>query len=94
MLAILMLVTSVLPVFAASSYQTYTYTTFGISAPSPDAYTPYKTYHAKDIGLAGANLDNLTDIEVDDKNNVYLADPGNNRISELYRFSDGLGKCP
>ena len=75
-----MLVTSVLPVFAASSYQTYTYTTFGISAPSPDAYTPYKTYHAKDIGLAGANLDNLTDIEVDDKNNVYLADPGNNRI--------------
>ncbi len=80
MLAILMLVTSVLPVFAASSYQTYTYTTFGISAPSPDAYTPYKTYHAKDIGLAGANLDNLTDIEVDDKNNVYLADPGNNRI--------------
>ena len=80
MLAILMLVTSVLPVFAASSYQTYTYTTFGISAPSPDAYTPYKSYHAKDIGLAGANLDNLTDIEVDDKNNVYLADPGNNRI--------------
>ena len=80
MLAILMLVTSVLPVFAASSYQTYTYTTFGISAPSPDAYTPYKTYHAKDIGLAGANLDNLTDIEVDDRNNVYLADPGNNRI--------------
>lgn len=80
MLAILMLVTSVLPVFAVSSYQTYTYTTFGISAPSPDAYTPYKTYHAKDIGLAGANLDNLTDIEVDDKNNVYLADPGNNRI--------------
>lgn len=80
MLAILMLVTSVLPVFAASSYQTYTYTTYGISAPSPDAYTPYKTYHAKDIGLAGANLDNLTDIEVDDKNNVYLADPGNNRI--------------
>lgn len=80
MLAILMLVTSVLPVFAASSYQTYTYTTFGISAPSPDAYTPYKTYHAKDIGLAGANLGNLTDIEVDDKNNVYLADPGNNRI--------------
>ena len=80
MLAILMLVTSVLPAFAASSYQTYTYTTYGISAPSPDAYTPYKTYHAKDIGLAGANLDNLTDIEVDDKNNVYLADPGNNRI--------------
>ena len=80
MLAILMLVTSVLPVFAASSYQTYTYTTYGISAPSPDAYTPYKTYHAKDMGLAGANLDNLTDIEVDDKNNVYLADPGNNRI--------------
>lgn len=80
MLAILMLVTSVLPVFAASSYQTYTYTTYGISAPSPDAYTPYKTYHVKDIGLAGANLDNLTDIEVDDKNNVYLADPGNNRI--------------
>lgn len=79
-LAMLMLITSVLPVFAASSYQTYTFTTNGFAAPSPDAYTPYKTYHSTDMGITGAALGTPTDIEVDDQNNVYLADPTNNRI--------------
>ncbi len=79
-LAMLMLITSVLPVFAASSYQTYTFTTNAFAAPSPDAYTPYKTYHSTDMGITGAALGTPTDIEVDDQNNVYLADPTNNRI--------------
>lgn len=85
-LAILMLVTSVLPVFAASSYQTYTYDLTGFAAPSPDAYTPYKTYHAVDMGLSNSDLGTLTDIVVDDQNNVYLADPGNNRIIVLDEY--------
>lgn len=80
LLAVLMLVSTVLPVYGAASYQTYTYAIDGFAARSPDAYTPYKTYHAKDMGLNASDFGTLNDIVVDDEENVYLADSGNNCI--------------
>lgn len=80
LLAVLMFASAVLPVYGAASYQTYTYAIDGFAARSPDAYTPYKTYHAKDMGLNASDFGTLNDIVVDGDNNVYLADSGNNCI--------------
>lgn len=89
----LMFVSAVLPVYGAASYQTYTYAIDGFAARSPDAYTPYKTYHAKDMGLNASDFGTLNDIVVDSDNNVYLADSGNNCIwvfSEYMQYKFGF----
>ncbi len=86
MLAVLMFVSAVLPVYAASSYQTYTYGIDGFATPSPDAYTPYKTYHAVDMGLNPSDLGTLSDIVVDDENNVYLVDSANSKVVILSEY--------
>ena len=74
-----------LPVGAARTYQTYTYSIDGFALQSPDAYTPIKNINYTDMGLE-KELDTPHDIEVDDKDNVYIADTNNNRIVVLDRY--------
>ena len=74
-----------LPVGAARTYQTYTYSIDGFALQSPDAYTPIKNINYMDMGLE-KELDTPHDIEVDDKDNVYIADTNNNRIVVLDRY--------
>ena len=74
-----------LPVGAAKTYQTYTYSIEGYALHSPDAYTPVKNVNWKDMGLE-KELDTPHDIVVDEKNNVYIADTNNNRIVVLDRY--------
>ena len=77
---------SVLPVHAAG---TYTYSMEGDSLPSPDAYTPIEVVDSPKIKGLETALSSPTDIETDSDNNIYIADPGNNRIvvmSEYYQL--------
>ncbi len=74
-----------LPTQAARTYQTYTYSIDGYALQSPDAYTPIKNVNYVDMGLE-KELDTPHDIEVDDKDNVYIADTNNNRIVVLDRY--------
>ena len=74
-----------LPAGAARTYQTYTYSIDGYALQSPDAYTPIKNINYTDMGLE-KELDTPHDIEVDDKDNVYIADTNNNRIVVLDRY--------
>ena len=74
-----------LPVGAAKTYQTYTYSIDGYALHSPDAYTPVKNVNWKDMGLE-KELDTPHDIVVDEKDNVYIADTNNSRIVVLDRY--------
>ena len=71
---------AVVGVNASSAYQTYTYSISGYALYSPDAYVandnPVDYLH---MGL-DTDLVNPSDIVTDDKDNVYIADTGNNRI--------------
>lgn len=72
------------------SYSTYTYSIDGWYMDSPDAYVPSEVVTSTTIGLTKA-LGAPTDITVDSKKNVYIADATNNRIVVLnnrfkYRF--------
>ena len=64
------------------SYKTYTYDINGDYMESPDAYVPSETVDSESMGITPA-LENPTDLFVDDKQNVYIADSGNNRIVVL-----------
>jgi DNA-binding beta-propeller fold protein YncE len=93
------LMVAVLPLSAAKSYQTYTYSIDGTALYSPDAYSPLQTVNYKDMGLTDAIVD-PSDLEVDEDNNVYIVDTGTNRVICLDRYykarddvsSDGLKK--
>ncbi len=74
-----------LPITAARTYQTYTYSIDGKALYSPDAYTAQKTIDAAAMGL-DLSLFNASDIAVDAEGNVYIADTGNNRILCLDRY--------
>lgn len=74
-----------LPAGAAKTYQTYTYSIDGYALYSPDAYTPIKNVNWTDMGL-DKELNTPHDIEVDEKDNVYIADTQNNRIVVLDRY--------
>ena len=87
----LMLLT--LPAGAAKSYQTYTYSIDGKALYSPDAYTAIRAIDSSYIGILDKNysgtqkaLDDPRDIFVDENDNVYIADAGNNRIIVLDRY--------
>ena len=87
-LAILLALITLLaiPASASSAYQTYTYSIMGDPLYSPDAYSPYQTMAAEDMGLDALGLNNPADLVTDDENNVYIADAGNNRIVILNRY--------
>lgn len=84
MLFVLLMIASI-PVSAAHTYQTYTYSIDGQALYSPDAYTAVKSIYSADMGLttplAGAN-----DVVVDEDENVYIVDTENNRIVCLDRY--------
>ena len=60
-------------------YTTYTYDIDGNYVDSPHAYVPDRMVSSYDIGLT-KELALPSDLETDDYENVYLADPANNRI--------------
>ena len=64
------------------SYKTYTYDINGNMMESPDAFVPDEIITSDTMGISPA-LENPSDIFVDDKENVYIADSGNNRIVVL-----------
>ncbi len=64
------------------SYQSYTYDINGNAMQSPDAYVPDEIVTSSSMGIA-PDLENPSDLFVDDKENVYIADSGNNRIVVL-----------
>ena len=84
LLFVFLMVVSI-PVGAARSYQTYTYSIDGKALYSPDAYTPIKTIDAQAMNLT-ESLNNASDMVVDDKGNVYIADTDRNRIICLDRY--------
>ncbi|MCQ2353689.1 MAG: YIP1 family protein [Clostridia bacterium] len=79
------------PVCAVRSYQTYTYSIDGHALYSPDAYTPVQTINSSYMGLAKA-IDDPGDIEVDDEDNIYIADTANNRIVILDKYFKQKGE--
>ena len=74
-----------IPIAAARTYQTYTYSIDGKALYSPDAYTAQKTIDAAAMGL-DLTMNNASDIAVDAEGNVYIADSGRNRIICLDRY--------
>ena len=76
---------AVVPVGAGKSYQTYTYSLAGKALYSPDAYTPISTIDSNYMGLSKA-IDDPRDLVVDEYDNIYIADAGNNRIVVLDRY--------
>ena len=87
LLFVLLMIASslILPASAASPYQTYTYSISGTALYSPDAYTPDKVVDSTYMGLDVALAD-PSDIVLDEKQNVYLADRENDRIVVLDRY--------
>ena len=81
----LMMFLGCIPVFAASSYNTYTYSVDGWSMASPDAYTPQRVIDYRGMGIKTA-LNSPTDLETDEEGNIYIADAGNNRIVALDQY--------
>lgn len=79
------------PISAVKSYQTYTYSIEGHALYSPDAYTPVQTINSSYMGLSKA-IDDPGDIEIDDEDNVYIADTANNRIVILDKYFKQKGE--
>jgi len=74
-------------VSAGSAYQTYTYSIGGYALYSPDAYVADTNIITSDkMGLEVPLSQNTNDLITDDKENVYIADTGNNRIVCLDRY--------
>ena len=84
-LAFAVLLIAAVPLSASKSYQTYTYSIDGTALYSPDAYTPILTVDSKYMGLQTAITD-PRDLEVDEDQNVYIADAKTNRIVCLDRY--------
>lgn len=88
--AALLMILGSIPSFGAA-YSTYTYSIDGEQLESPDAYSPKPdgVYDSKKLGLEVA-LNAPTAIEVDDDENVYIADPQNSRIIVLNKYYNYL----
>ncbi len=83
--AALILVFGCLPLGASTPYATYTYSIDGFALMSPDAYVPDRQVDSSYMGVTPA-ISNPADLFVDDRDNVYIADAGNNRIVVLDRY--------
>lgn len=67
------------PVLAATPYDSYIYDANGNIVDSPIAATPVESYEE----FGDTSLKQPQDLFVDTKNNLYIADTGNNRILKL-----------
>jgi len=75
----------VAPAAATVPYITHTYSIGGAILESPHAYVPDATIDSEIMGLE-VGLSDVRDVEVDDNNNVYIVEAGNNRIVILDRY--------
>lgn len=79
-LMLMLLLGSIVPMFAAASpYSTYTYSINGQARISPDVYVPDRVVSSYEIGI-DTELKEPKDIFIDKDMNIYLSDTGNNRI--------------
>lgn len=79
-LMLMLLLGSIVPMFAAASpYSTYTYSIDGQARISPDVYVPDRVVSSYEIGI-DTELKEPKDIFIDKDMNIYLSDTGNNRI--------------
>lgn len=83
--AALVLVFGCLPISASAPFATYTYSIDGFALMSPDAYVPDRQIDSAFMGIT-PELSSPTDVFVDHKDNIYIADSGNNRIVVLDRY--------
>ncbi len=83
--AALIMIFGCLPLGATTPYATYTYSIDGFALMSPDAYVPDRHVDSAYMGIE-PEMNAPTDVFVDSRNNVYVADSGNNRIIVLDRF--------
>ncbi len=81
--AVLMVVA--IPLTAAKPYQTYTYSISGTPLYSPNAYDPMLTVDYKYMGL-GSAIQEPSDLEVDEDENVYIVDTKTNRVICLNKY--------
>ena len=81
--AVLMI--AVIPLSAAKPYQTYTYSISGTPLYSPNAYDPMLVVDYKYMGLSEA-LGEVTDLEVDSNENVYVVDSKSNKVVCLNKY--------
>jgi hypothetical protein len=68
------------PAFA-SPYESYNYDWWGDPKAAPAAYLPEKQIQGKDLGIGDFNAPE--DIFIANKNEIYIADTGNNRIIRM-----------
>lgn len=78
----LLMVFGALPASAIIPYSTYTYDIDGAYMESPHAYVPYEVIDSKTIDLK-VPLDDVRDLFVDTKGNIYISDATNKRIVVL-----------
>jgi hypothetical protein len=67
--------------FADTPYDNYIYSVQGQSVAEPQAYVPSRIITGESLGLS--NFNEPQDIIVDDKNEIFIVDSGNNRIIYL-----------
>jgi hypothetical protein len=67
-------------IFADSPFQGYSYNHWGRLIPAPAAYTPSRTFTARDICETLGEFDNPTAIHVAPDETIYVVDRNNNRI--------------
>ena len=81
--AVLMI--AAIPLAAAKPYQTYTYSISGNPLYSPNAYDPMLTVDYKYMGLSAA-IQEPSDLEIDEDENVYIVDTKTNRVICLNKY--------
>lgn len=67
-----------IPTALAQPYQSYTYSYQGQAVESPHAYTPQAVWQGDTLGVG--KFKDPSDLFVDDRGWIYIADSGNNRI--------------
>ncbi len=96
-LALMISIATSTSVYGETPYRAYNYDYWGDAVEMPNPYMPSATYEKGDFGELGLNAPN--DLFYDNRDNIYIADTGNNRIikldtdytleSELSTFNNG-----
>ena len=66
---------------SAAPQESYTYDAWDEEIPTPVSYTVSKSVVGTDLGVG--KLNEPSDIFVDDDNNIYVSDTGNNRVLKI-----------